>query len=110
MKRLLASLFLVSLLVSVSSAQVFIGAREAGMGGTGVASSKGLTSIAYNPAGLMKGPNSEFTLSLGAANQGIDQIAQSLSSASDPAQFMLDNYSKNLNANGSIYHKIATNP
>lgn len=96
-------MLLVSLLVYASSAQVFIGSRQAGMGGTGIASAKGLGAVAFNPAGLMKGPNSELYLSVGTATQGMGDIVQSLTSATDPAQFMVDNYGNNLSANGSAY-------
>ncbi len=102
MKKILVSVFLLSVIVSVSSAQVFIGSRQAGMGGTGVASAVGLNAVAYNPAGLMKGPSGEFLLSLGVANQGLDQIANSYSSATGPGQFMIDNYDNTLDASGSL--------
>lgn len=109
MKKILFSVFLVAALASVSSARVFIGSRQAGMGGTGVASAVGLNAVAFNPAGLMKGPSGEFLLSLGAASQGVDQIVQSFSSASDPAQYMVDNYSSNLDARGNIYGILGFN-
>jgi hypothetical protein len=109
MKKILLSAFLVFLLVSASLAQVFIGSRQAGMGGTGVASAVGLNAVAFNPAGLMKGPKGEFLVSLGFANQGVDQLIQSFSSASDPAQFMTDSYGTNLNANGSLYGILGFN-
>ena len=103
MRKLLVSLLLVSFLATISSAQVFIGSKQAGMGGTGVASAVGLNAVAYNPAGLMKGPGSELLLSVGIVNQGLDQIANSLSKATDPAQFMVDNYGNLLDANGNLY-------
>jgi len=103
MRKILVSVLLVSILVSVSSAQIFIGSKQAGMGGTGVASATGLSAVAFNPAGLMKGPGGEFLLSLGAASQGMNEIIQSLTAAGDPAQFMESNYATNLNANGNVY-------
>lgn len=103
MKKVLVSVLLVSVLVSVSSAQIFIGSKQAGMGGTGVASAVGLNAVAFNPAGLMKGPGGEFLLSLGAASQGMNEIIQSLTAAGDPAQFMESNYDNTLNANGNVY-------
>ncbi len=109
MKRLLVVLFVLSLLVSVSSAQVYIGSRQAGMGGTGVASAVGLNAVAFNPAGLMRGPSGEFLLTLGFASQGIDQIVQSFSEVSDPAQFMVDNYGTKLDADGSVSGLLGIN-
>ena len=109
MKRLLVVLFILSLLVSVSSAQVYIGSRQAGMGGTGVASAVGLNAVAFNPAGLMRGPSGEFLLSLGAASQGIDQIISSFGEVTDPAQFMVDNYGTNLDADGSVSGLLGLN-
>lgn len=100
MKKLLIPVLLAFLLISASSAQVFIGAREAGMGGTGVASAVGLSSVAYNPAGLMGGPNSEFLLSLGAATQGLDQLMKV--SSGDPTQALQDNFDSTLSVNGSL--------
>jgi hypothetical protein len=58
--------------------------------------------VAYNPAGILAGPKGQFLLSLGAAQQGFDQIANSFSKVNDPAQFMIDNFGTNLDANGSI--------
>lgn len=100
-KILSVSLFFV-MLFSIASAEVLIGARQSGMGGTGVASAVGLSAVAYNPAGILKGPRGEFLLSLGAASQGLDQIANSFSKANDPAQFMVDNFGNDLSANGSL--------
>jgi hypothetical protein len=100
MKKGLFSLLLVAVMVSVSSAQVFIGARQAGMGGTGVASAVGLNAVAYNPAGLMQGPNSEFLLSVGTASQGLDKIISTASG--DPTKAMQDNFNSTFSANGSI--------
>lgn len=101
MRKAVVALFLSLFFVSASMAQVFIGSRHAGMGGTGVASAVGLNAIAYNPAGLMDGAQGEFLLSLGAANQGMDKIINSLT-ATSPSQFLLDNYSNSLDANGSL--------
>jgi len=101
MKKILILISLALVLASVAGAEVFIGSRQAGMGGTGVANAVGLTAVAYNPAGLMDGPSKEFLLSLGAANQGLDKIISSAGTAS-PAQFMLDQYDNAIDANGSI--------
>jgi len=99
-------LFLVAMLlcfcVSVSSAEVYISARQAAMGGTGVAGANGLDAVAYNPAGLLKGPDNEFRLSYGFATKNFDQIYNSFSSANDPGSYMVDNYDTNLDANGNI--------
>ncbi len=100
MKRFLIPLLLIAFLISASSAQVFIGSRQAGMGGTGVASAVGLNAVAYNPAGLLKGPNSELLLSLGAASQGLDQLISTASG--DPTKALQNNYDSTFSANGSI--------
>ncbi|OGB87544.1 hypothetical protein A3J44_02495 [candidate division WOR-1 bacterium RIFCSPHIGHO2_02_FULL_45_12] len=102
MKKLFAAMLLVSLLASFSHGLIFIGSKQAGMGGTGVASAIGLNAVAYNPAGMLGGPNGELLLSLGAVNQGLDQVVNSLTAATSPAQFMVDNYNNVLNANGTL--------
>jgi hypothetical protein len=101
MKRaLVVSLLLIA--VAASSSFAYIGSRQAGMGGTGVASAVGLNAVAYNPAGIMSGPRGQFLLSAGAANQGLADIVNGFSNAADPAKFMSDNYSNKLDANGSL--------
>ncbi|MBI5078510.1 hypothetical protein HZB08_00620, partial [Candidatus Saganbacteria bacterium] len=110
MKRnLLVVSCLLLVICSATSAEVFIGSRQAGMGGTGVASAVGINAVPYNPAGMLQGPSGEFLLSLGAAGQGVDQIAQSLSKVSDPAQYMIDNYASSLDADGSVSGIIGFN-
>ena len=109
MKKIALVFLFLCFCVTMALGQVFIGARQAGMGGTGVASALGLNAVAYNPAGLMKGPSGEFLLSLGAAHQGMDQIIQSFSSAGNPAKFMVDNYDNKLDASGNVYGILGFN-
>jgi hypothetical protein len=102
MKKVLFSVLLVSLLVSVSSAQVFIGSRQAGMGGTGVASATDLTAVYYNPAGLMKAGRGEFRLSVYPSYTDYQSVMDAFSKATDPSSFFEDNYANNLSFQGDI--------
>ena len=102
MKKIVVVLLVSVFAASIAPAQIFIGSRQVGMGGTGVASAVGLNAIAYNPAGIIDGPGFELLLAPRAAYQGFDQIAQSITKTSDPAQFMIDNYANKLDANGSL--------
>ncbi|MBU0686793.1 MAG: hypothetical protein KKB81_02955 [Candidatus Margulisbacteria bacterium] len=103
MKKILLVVLSLCLFATMVSAQTFIGAREAGMGGCGVSSAFGLTSVAYNPAGLINSGMGEFTLSLGGASQNIDQIINAVGAATDPATFLVNNLNTNLEANGSLF-------
>ncbi|MBN2058081.1 MAG: hypothetical protein JW782_04750 [Candidatus Saganbacteria bacterium] len=111
MKRLAVSLLLVLSLVSVSFAQSLIGGRGAGMGGTGVAASKGLDAAYYNPACLMRSEVSvaQVETGLGAAYTDVTDLSNAISKANDPGQFVLDNYSKNLSFNGTVNGLIGAN-
>ncbi|MFC1568473.1 hypothetical protein ACFL37_02100 [Candidatus Margulisiibacteriota bacterium] len=102
MKKALLSALLVSLLVSVASAQVFIGSRQAGMGGTGVASATDLTAVYYNPAGLMKAGKGEVRLSLSPSYTDYQSVLDAFSKATDPATFLEDNFANNLSFQGDI--------
>jgi hypothetical protein len=102
MKKVLLSALLVSLLVSVSSAQVFIGSRQAGMGGTGVASATDLTAVYYNPAGLMKAGRGELRLSLSPSYTDYQSVLDAFSNATDPSSFLEDNYANNLSFQGDV--------
>jgi hypothetical protein len=102
-QKALLSVLLLLLLVSASSAQVFIGSKQAGMGGAGVASSVGLNAVAYNPAGLMKGPSAELLLSVGVASQGMDKLLTSMGGAGNPSSFLADNVNNTLDVNGNLF-------
>jgi hypothetical protein len=81
----------------------FIGAREAAMGGCGVASSIGMTAVAYNPAGFLGKESFDFKLSVGGATQGMDQLSSAIGNSTNLAEFMLNNLANQLNANGSFF-------
>ncbi len=104
MKKTLVSLLLVSFLVSASLAQLLIGAKAGGMGGAGVANVSDLAAAYYNPAALMRSDvkAGEMKVSVGAAYSDPTELSSALSSSSDPATFLVDNYSENLSFNGSL--------
>jgi hypothetical protein len=102
MKKILLSALLVSLLASVSFAQAFIGSRQAGMGGTGVASATDLTAVYYNPAGLMKAGRGEFRLSLYPSYTDYQNVLDAFSKSTDPITFLEENFDNNLSFQGDI--------
>lgn len=103
MKKVLLALFLLSVSVSLVSAQLLVGGRSSAMGGAGVAMCKDISAAYYNPAGLMQ---SSATLDLKiagyAAYSNYEKLQAALSKSSDPAQFILDNYANNLNFIGRL--------
>ncbi|MFH1386714.1 MAG: hypothetical protein ABIH50_03510 [bacterium] len=111
MKKIALSLLLVCLCVSLASAQLLVGGRGAGMGGTGVAASHGIDAAYYNPACLMRGDVMAFDLRIapGAAYTDMAALSDSLANASDPAKFLLDNYSTNLNFTGNLSGVVGLN-
>jgi hypothetical protein len=102
MKKLTLLLVSLSLLVSVASAQAFIGARAGGMGGTGVASVTDLSAVYYNPAGLMKAGNFEFKLSLNPSYTDYQNVLDAFNSSTDPSTILQDNYATNLSFRGDM--------
>lgn len=102
MKRFLIPLLLVAFLISASSAQVFIGSRQAGMGGTGVASATDLSAVYYNPAGLMKAGNFEFKLSLNPSYTDYQNVLDAFNSSTDPSTILQDNFAKSLSFRGNL--------
>jgi hypothetical protein len=111
MKKVLVLLALVSLLVSASSAQLLIGGRAAGMGGTGVAASKGLDAAYYNPACLMRSSVAvtQVEIGLGAGYTDVAKLSSAISSANDPGKFVLDNFANNLSFNGDLTGIVGVN-
>lgn len=101
MKKIPGILLFILCLINASFAFSVIGAREAAMGMTGVASARGLSAVVYNPAGLLRGPDKEFLWSIGAAHNGLDQLYNAATS-SDPAKFLQNNYNKTIDVNGNI--------
>ncbi len=102
MKKVLVVSLMVSLLASVSSAQLLIGSKAGGMGGTGVASVTDLAAVYYNPASLMRSGGGGVKIALGAAYSDPTDLSEALSKASDAATFIIDNYSSSLSFNGSL--------
>jgi len=109
MRKILIGILMVSLLASVSGAQLLIGSRAAGMGGAGVAASRDQSAAYYNPAAFMRAGKAGFMTSLGAAYSGLDKIMNAASSASDPAKFVTDNYASKIELGTSIYGLIGGN-
>jgi len=109
MKKIVLSLLLILCLVSIASAQVLIGAKSAGMGGTGVANADGLTSIYYNPAGLMKGKSFGLDISLAPAYTDYQKVYDAVSKSTDIASFLVDNYANALAMNGDVSAQVGFN-
>lgn len=91
---------------ALAAASMYTGVREAGMGGCGASLSTGLPAVAYNPAGLMSGGNWAMDLSVGGSVKNFDQITGAINSFNDPTQYLIDNYAKNLDANGSFFGQL----
>lgn len=104
-------LIAILLLASVSQAQLLIGSRAAGMGGAGSAVVTDLAAAYYNPAGLMKNQAraAELKIALGASYSNPDKLVNAISGATDPAKFLQDNYSSNLDFTGSLDGVIGFN-
>jgi hypothetical protein len=109
MKGILVSVFLVSVLVSVASAQPFIGAKIGGMGGAGVANATDLSAVYYNPAGLMKAGNFEFKLSLNPSYTNYQEVLDAFNSSTDPSTFLQDNFDNNLSFQGDLAGMVGLN-
>lgn len=102
MKKLFLVVLVVLSLLNAAFATSFIGAKETGMGNCGAALSTGLSAVAYNPAGLMAGPDNGFELSLGGSAKNIDQLVNSVSATNDLATYLVNNLNTNLDANGTV--------
>ncbi len=108
MKKIVSSILAVVMLSSASLAlpsgylPYGVGARFSAMGGAGCALSEDLVGAYYNPAGMAKGQKMSVKLGGGAASNGMDKLISTLSSASDPSKFILDNYANALDINGNM--------
>lgn len=111
MKKIIVVGLMVLLLASASQAQLLIGSRAAGMGGAGTAVVNDLAAAYYNPAGLMNNQAraAELKIALGASYSNPDKLLTAISGATDPAQFLQDNYSTNLDFGGSLNGVIGLN-
>ncbi len=104
MKKTLILNFIFILILSTSTYAQLLGARYAGMGGTGIAVCDDIGAAVYNPAGLMRSSVKfgELKFGAGVAQTGMADLVSAISKASDPATFFSDNYSKKIEADGSF--------
>ena len=111
MKKAISVFLFLLLCVSISQAQMLIGGRAAGMGGAGVAATDDIAAAYYNPAALMRSNVvvAEAKVDLGAAYTDMAALSNALAKSSDPATFLLDNYSNNLSFSGSLNGLIGLN-
>ncbi len=109
MKRLMCGLLLLLVMASASFGQYLVGARASGMGGAGVAACRDLSAAYYNPAALMAQGKIGFMASGSVAYSGMDQLASALANSGDPAKLVTDNFSKDMNVNGSFSGLIGAN-
>jgi hypothetical protein len=105
---------LISLSVSTSSfalVMVPAGVRSAGMGGCGVAISKGIVSSAYNPAGILEGGNFETRLGGGVVSKGYSDMMELQGQLSDtssvPESFFKNELDINSTAAGIVGISVA---
>lgn len=78
-----------------------ITAKYAAMGGAGSALVDDVAAAYYNPAGMAEAQAIALKIGLGTASEGMNDLMQTLGSASDPSKFILDNYANAINVNGS---------
>jgi len=111
MKKIVFLMVSLFCLVASANAQLLIGARPGGMGGAGVASTKDLTSVYYNPAGLMQAGAFEFRLSAAPSytQKSYQQVMDAFSKATDISKFLQDNYANDLSFSGDVAGLIGLN-
>ncbi|MBU0672482.1 MAG: hypothetical protein KJ732_05600 [Candidatus Margulisbacteria bacterium] len=115
MKRIMLVSLLVSTLVSVSfalqsgSVPYGVGAKYAGMGGAASAIVDDITCAYFNPAGIVKTGKMELKIGAGTATDGMNELLNVISQASDPAQILANNYNKVLNINGGFNGIVGLN-
>lgn len=104
MKKIVLSVLLVCFCVSLASAQLLVGGRGAGMGGTGVASARGLDAAYYNPACLMRSDVllTEIKINLGAKYTDVTTLSNALAKAKTPAELFINNYTEAINFQGDL--------
>ena len=109
MRKILVSVFLVPVLVSMASAQAFIGAKIGGMGGAGVANATDLSAVYYNPAGLMKAGRAEFKLSLNPSYSDYTNLVDAFNKSTDPSEILQDNFATDLSFQGDLAGMVGLN-
>jgi hypothetical protein len=111
MKKIFVASLFISLCVSLASAQLLIGGRAAGMGGTGVAASRGIDAAYYNPACLMRSGvmATELEIASGAGYSNLDKLSTALTNSSNPAKFLVDNYNQSLDFSGDLAGMVGLN-
>jgi len=108
MKKLICACMLIALISTAAFAMPSgtlpygVSARYAAMGGAGASLVDDIASAYYNPAGMARGQAIALKLGGGFASQGSDQLLAVLSSVSNPAKFLADNYSKEYNLRGNL--------
>ncbi|MFA4967981.1 MAG: hypothetical protein WC624_07195 [Candidatus Margulisiibacteriota bacterium] len=108
MKNLFIAVF-IFVLSSGSFGQSLIGARAAGMGGTGVATCRDMSAAYYNPAAFIAQDKVGFMGSAGVAYNGTDQLMNLDANVGDPSKWATSNFLKKLKPTGSLNGLIGGN-
>lgn len=95
------SLALIVLTTTSFATTAGVGARFAAMGGAGATLVEDTYSAYYNPAGIVRSQAVALKIGAGTAQEGMDKLIQTLSSATDPSKFLLDNYANAIDVKGS---------
>ncbi len=104
MKKACLSFLLIMFFVTTSFAISYsagVGARFAAMGGAGATLVEDTYSSYYNPAGIIRSQAIALKIGAGAAQEGMDKLINTLSTANDPSKFLLDNYANSIDVNGN---------
>ena len=78
------------------------GAKYAAMGGAGSALVDDIASAYYNPGGMYRSQAVALKIGAGTASQGSDKLMAVFANMSNPAKFLADNYSTDLNIKGNL--------